>query len=296
MTEALEDTQVEPVKKKKTKEKKRPSDFEIVRTIFQRTSDRKLCYILKNLGEDPDIYFLCSASEKEFTYGSPRLAVALIQITDPELQKAVDAVTDKMKGFNNSKPFHGFIHLRDQISELGKTKGESLEGDIHTNRKGSSWIEKEDPSGKKKVQYYSLAIDSLYHVQMVSSYCRSYRRLLDADSDEFIYYPYSHTDAQTSSIMTLLPQHNHPLTQLYPHGFRAMVTKGLDVILDKSLDDFVYPIIDQELIVFHDTDAQVVQIAHRIKAKGWNMVLVRPNAVFFPTLKTSLPVTESHDL
>lgn len=275
---------------KKTKGKKRPSDFEIVRTILQRTHERKLPYILKNMGEDEDIIFLCSNDEEGFVYGSSDMTIAIIEITDDTLKTTMEYFFDKMHGFSKENPHQLVINLRDQISELAKTKGEMIEGELHYNSSGSVWTVKKDVNGREKIFKYCSAIDSLYHFQNVKYWNAKYRPLLTTEDPNHLYYSYSHTNPETSSILTLEKNQddNHPLVALYPHGFRTMVTKGIDVIIDKSLEDFPYPIIKEEIIVVSnqtsDSKDVTCQIAHRLHADGWRMILVRPNMVFFPSI------------
>lgn len=282
---------------KKKKERKRPSDFEIVRTIFQRTHERKLPFLLKNIGEDPDIFFLCSKDESEFTYGSPDITIAIFEILDSDLKLMADNFVNKLYGLQNHSDNQLIINIRDQISELAKTKGEKIEVEVETDSFGSSWTIKKDINGKERTQYFSKAIESLFHVQLVKDWCRSYRPLLTTNDPVNLYYPYKHPDGETASIMTLPAPDNsaHPLKTLYPYGFRTMVTRGIDVVLNKLLEEFPYPIINEEMVVFQD-QAAACQIAHRIIAEGWRMVLIRPNAVFFPTLDIPLSLTGNHSL
>lgn len=282
---------------KKKKGKKRPSDFEIVRTILQRTHERKLPHLIKNMGEDPDILFLCSEDEEGFTYGSPDLAVAIFEFTDPELKIAVETCLSKLYGLQTPHDYQCTINIRDQISELAKTKGDVMDVPVETDDCGSHWCIKRDVRGQERTLYYAKAIDSLFHMQMVKSWCQSYRPLLTTDDHQHLYYPYQHPAGKTASVVTFppVPNTNHPLSALYPHGFRTMMTRGLDVVIDKFLEDFPYPVVSEDIIIFQD-QATACQMAHRIVAEGWRMVLVRPNAIFFPTLDIPIPFTGQYSL
>jgi hypothetical protein len=283
---------------KKKKAKKRPSDFEIMRTIITRTHERKLPFLFKNMGEDPDILFMCSGQEDDFSYGSPDLAVAVFEITDPELSTVINTFLNKLHGLSEDHGNQCIINMRDQISELAKTKGESIDVEVESNGIGSVWTTKTDTNGKERTLYYSKVVESLFHVQMVRSWCKDYRPLLTTEDPAHLYYPYRHPDSPTGSIVRLPPHSdpNHPLVALYPNGFRTMATKGLDVITDSFLNEFPYPIVSEDLIVFNDHASVAVKIAHRIIAEGWRMVLLRPNAVYFPTLSTVIPLNGNHSL
>lgn len=297
MTQASDlETSDAPESGKKKKAKKRPSDFEIFRTILTRTHERKLPYLFKDMGEHSDILFLSSEEEDEFTYGSPDIAIALFEFTDPELKTIITTYLDKIHGLQEGLDHQRIINLRDQISELAKNKGESIDVEVFTNVEGSSWIVKRDIRGVEKTTYYTKVLDSLFQMQLVKTWCDTYRHLLTTDNPDYLYYPYRHPESKTASILTL-PAGNgdHRLTQLYPNGYRMMVTKGLDVITDKFLEEFPYPILREEVIVFTN-QSSACQIAHRIIADGWRMVLIRPNAVYFPTLKTPLPDTGQYSL
>ena len=282
---------------KKKKEKKRPSDFEIVRTILQRTHERKLPYLYKDMGEDSDILFFCSARESEFTYGSSETGIAIFEFTDPELKQAVETCLNKLHGMTNAQRQQRIINVRDQISELAKTKGESIDTTVETNAYGSAWCVRTDVRGQERTVPYVTAIESLFHMQLVADWCKRYRPLLATDSPDHLYYPYQHPEGGTASMLTLPPlaQTNHPLTALYPHGYRALVTRGLDVILNKFIADIPYPIEREEILIFQD-DSSCCQMAHRIIAQGWRMVLLRPHAYIFPALQTILPTTGTHTL
>jgi hypothetical protein len=284
-------------KPKAKKGKKRPSDFEIVRTILQRTHERKLQWLLKDMGEDKDVLVLCSKDENEFTYGSPDIAVGIFEFTDPELKDLVYGYLNKMHGIGDECTRQRVVNIKDQISELSKTKGETIDVEVESNAAGSVWTTKTDINGGVKTSYFTKAIDSLFHMQMVGYWCRVYRPLLTTEDPNHRYYEYRHTDDRTGSIITIPPADDaeHNLNQTYPHGFRAMVTKGLDVIVDKPLVEFPYPVIKEELIVFQNESVSC-QIAHRIIAEGWRMVLLRPNAVFFPTLSTPISSIGQHSL
>jgi hypothetical protein len=303
--ESVAEEEVTTGKKKKAKvpkepkAKKRPSDFEIFRTILQRTSERKQAFLLRNLGEDPDILFLCSADEAGFTFGSPDQAISMIEFTDLELKSVVDHYLGKLHGLQPDREISGFVCLRDQISELGKTKGEEFTDEVFTNEAGSAWIVRKDNKDRSKPFYYALAIDSLFHVQLVADYCKNFRPLLDGNNADYLYYPYSHESNDTASIVTLPPRaeyRDHMLGKAYPHGFRAMMTKGLDIAMTKCVrDDFPYPVVDEEIIVWHD-GGSACQLVHRVVAQGWRMITVRPNAIHVPTPQTPLHLTGNHQL
>ena len=288
----------EEVKKtSKKKAKKRPSDFEIARALFQKIHERKLPFLVKDMGEDSDIFFLCSKPEDEFTYGSSELCILLLECTDPELKNIFKSVLDKFHGLQKDYGYQRLINLRDQFSEFSKTKGEPMAVAVEENEFGSSWTIKEDINGKTKTLYYSKAIDSLFHMQLIKSWCKSYRPLLSSEDPNYLIYPYQHEESDTGSILTLPPKEDvsHPITSLYPNGFRVMVTKGIDVLCGKITEEFPYPILHQDLIIFQD-QAAACQMAHRVTGEGWRMVLLRPSAVFFPTPNILLRATGYHNL
>ena len=294
------DLLIEPVlvekKEKKKKEKKRPSDFEITRTILQRTNDRKLPFLLKDLGEDPDLLMLCSKDEKEFTYGSPDIALGLFEFDRDEVRDVVSGVLHKLHGFTHEGNYQRIISLRDQFSELAKTKGEAVEGEICTNAFGTTWVLRKDVKGHDKPFYFCKAIESLFHMELVKHWCKTYRPLLTTDHPDYAYYDYTHTASETGSIVTLPPQSaNHCIGRHYPHGFRFMANKGLDVAIGKGLDDFPYPLLKQELIVFQNQSISC-QIAHRFIGDGWRMIVIRPNAVYFPTVNMIIDTMKDHKL
>lgn len=297
--EDVEEAPVEKVKvkaKSKPKEKKRPSDFEITRTILQRTHERKLPYLLKDMGEDSDIWFFCSKDEGEFTYGSPDITIGIFEFTDPELITIIDGTMSKLYGLNRDLTQQRIINVRDQISELSKTKGESIDVEVAENEYGSAWVTKTNIREQEQTVYYSKGLDSLFHMQVVKHWCKIYRPLLTTQDPAHLYYEYRHPEGVTASILALpIEDENHPLAKIYPHGLRTMVTRGLDVILDKFLEDLPYPVLKEEVIVFQD-QSTAVQIAHRILAQGWQMILLRPNAMFFPTVDTVIPLNGNHSL
>ena len=268
--------------KKGQRPKKRPSDFEITRTILQRTNERKLPMWLKNMGEDSDLILLCSAAEDQFLYGSSAMTCLLVQFDDPEVETICHSVLSKLHGY--AYPNQILINIRDQISALGKTKGESITEEVLSNEFGANWVIKRDVNGKESTLNYSFGIESLFHFQDIQSWCREFRPLLTATSDTAYVYPYTHPDSATTVLLTVPPMDNpdNPISALYPNGFRASVTRGIDVLISKSFEDhFPYPVISEELI-FYVKDGAVAQMAHRIIGTGWRMILVRPNSVIFP--------------
>lgn len=304
MTEISSDTEAgveveapeEKKKQKGQKPKKRPSDFEIVRTILQRTHERKLPYILKNMGEDSDILLLCSEDEDGFVYGSSDMTIAMIEFEDPELEQAAESILTKMHGYD--APNQILINARDQISELAKTKGETIDVEVEKDEYGSVWSVKKDIRGQERTLYFSRAIESLFHFQMVKHWCSSYRHLLKTQDPAYLYYPYNHPDGSTYTILTLPPSDDkeHPIRALYPNGFRTSVTRGIDMLITKMIEPhFPYQVVSEEVIVFIG-DGSVCQMAHRVVGEGWRMVIIRPNAVLFPTLTTPLSVTGPHVL
>lgn len=271
---------------KKTKVKKRPSDFEIMRTIFTRTTERKLPWILKNMGESEDIHFLCSEEEKGFVFGSATMTIGLLEFTDPELKAISEKFLEGIYGYGHKGQV--LINIRDQISELNKTKGVSIDAPVEHDDYGSVWTSKLDVTGKTRTVYYSKGIESLFHFNEVRHWNDQYRFLLATNSNKNLYYDYVHPDGPTHSILTLPPSQDkdHPIVKLYPHGFRAMVTRGIDLIITKQFTNFPYPVEKEELILFLDGDS-VCQMAHRVIGQGWRMVLIRPNFVLFPTKEIS---------
>lgn len=283
---------------KAPKQKKRPSDFEIVRTILTRTHERKLPFLLKNMGEDSDIYFLCSEDESGFTYGSSEMSIAILEITDPELKEMLDIVLSKMHGLRDINDRQLVINIRDQMSELVKTKGESLPEDFQFNEEGTYWTVKTDIRGQEKTIYYSKSIESLYHFQVVREWNQQYRHLLTTEDDNNIYIDYHYDKKETSTIESFtIPKRNSTnlLEELYPNGFRTTITKGTSAIMDKSMEDnFPYPIQKAEMIFF-GSSGQACHIAHRVVAQGWRMIVLRPNMVFVPPLSVLPSRLESYE-
>lgn len=291
---AIEKVDVEEKKVKKgQRPKKRPSDFEITRTILQRTNERKLPILLRNMGEDEDILFLCSEEEDGFTYGSSSMTCAIVQFDDPEVRDICHSVLSKLYGFNSQNQI--LINLRDQISALSKTKGESIEDDVQTNEFGAAWITRTDIKGSTRTVNFALTIDSLYHFENVRSWCNKYRPILNDEAPDMFVYPYAHPDGKTSVLLTVpRPEdENHPIAKLYPDGFRACVTRGVDVLIGKSFEPhFPYPIVSQDLIFFIN-DGVVAQMVSRIIGTGWRVLLVRPNSVVFP-IRNNVTQTIEH--
>lgn len=282
--------------KKAPKPKKRPSDFEIVRTILQRTCERKLPYLLKNIADTGDTLLLCSEEEDGFTYGSPTLSIAFVDFDDPELKSIVSTTLNKLHGFNSTNQV--IINLRDQMSELTKTKGESIDVEIFNKDPDCTWTIRRDASGKERDLYFCKGVSSLYHFQLLNTWVKQYQNLLYTEDQDHLYFPYCHTETQTHSILKIpSPQElNHPINKLYPHGFRTVVTKGIDVLISKMFEDhFPYQIKSEELITFL-SDGAVCQMAHRVIGEGWRMLLLRPNAYFFPHLSIDVPKLGNHSL
>ena len=299
--EPLETLEVINDKPKKTKGKKRLSDFEIVRTLLQRATDRRLPYLLKNMGEDSDILFLASEDEENFVYGSNELSISIIEITDPDLRIMVNTFLDKLEGIDTSARAQLVVNVKDQISELAKTKGESMDIDIIRDIFGTTWTIKTDVNGKEKTMFFSKAITSLFHYQMVGAWCRKYRDLLTTEDPNYIYYPYTHTAIPQSSLLRIENSDpTHPIFSVFPHGLRTMITKGIDVFVSNVFDNFPYPVIKEEIIIFNEitstSKSAACHLAHRIIGEGWRMVLLRPNSVFFPTLSTPIPVNKGTSL
>lgn len=282
--------------KKGQRPKKRPSDFEITRTILQRTHERKLPILLRNMGEDSDLLFLCSEEEDGWKYGSSDMTIGLVEFDDPELSTTITSVLSKLYGFCSDNQL--VINIRDQISELAKNKGESIDVEVSKNDHGSVWCVKTDLRGQERTQYYAKAIDSLYHFQLIKTWNDLYRPLLHTDSPDHLYYPYKHPDGPTYSQLNLPvgTDPNHPICKLYPNGFRSIVTRGIDVLITKMFEPhFPYPAVSEDLIVFI-ADGVVCQMAHRIIGQGWRMIVLRPNAYLFPTINTPLPFAGNHVL
>lgn len=294
MANEISDTE-ETSSKKGGRAKKRPSDFEIVRTILQRTSERKLPYALVNMGEEDDVLLLCSEKEEDFFYGSSELAIGLLQFEDPELKEAVSGVLGKLHGFSDNRQM--VVNIRDQISDLVKTKGESLTETPEVTPEGTAWFTKTDVRGQERTIYYTQAIGSLYHFQTVLYWRKLYTKLLTTTDADNLYYPYDHTNPDTHSVLTLPCQEqlDHPLSKLYPYGFRTYVTKGFDVLITKAFENIPYPVEHAEIIAFR-TDGVACQLAHRLIGKGWRMIVLRPNAFLFPVSTTPLNLTGTHEL
>jgi len=286
-----------PKEPKPPKAKKKPSDFEIVRTILTRTHERKLPYLLKNMGEDPDILLFCSEEESDFTYGSSEMSIAIFEFTDPELKIIVETCLSKLHGLDNDIQKQLVINVRDQMSELSKTKGETIECEVSSNEAGSVWNSRVDVRGQERIVYFAKAVESLYHFQVVREWNKSFRKLLTTTDPKYLYYPYEHLATATSTIGTFgVPTNeDNDLAKCYPHGFRTMLTKGIDVAIGKTTKEFPYPVIKEEMIFFSDNGC-VCHMAHRIEAQGWRMIILRPNMTFIPPLHIPIPDTGHNEL
>lgn len=289
------DEKKKPKAPKAPKPKKRPSDFEIIRTILTRTTERKLPFLLKNMGEDSDILLLCSEKEDEFKYGSSKMTIALFELTDPELKDMVTKLLEKLYGYQQEQQI--VINLRDQISELSKTKGETMEAEVTTNEFGSAWVTKTDVAGKVRLLYFSYAVDSLFHFGMVKDWCAKYRPLLTTEDPKHLYFPYTHPAGKTYTELHLKSDAapDHPLVALYPDGIRIAGTRGIDMFISKDVTEFPYPVLKEEMILFIDSGI-ACQLAHRITGEGWRALILRPNSIFIPNLRTKIPDLQRHDL
>ena len=268
---------------KKPKAKKRLSDFEIFRTILQRTCERKLPYMIRNMGEDRDLTLLFSGKENDFVYGSEQMALALFYFESDEIKTIMETYFQKLHGYSPEADYPQLINVRDQCSELVKTKGASIDREMVSNAQGSCWTVLTDKDGRTRDLYFNIAIDSLFHVREVESWCKTYRSVLLDDHPDFMYYPYRQGEGGTASLITLppYPDPTHPMAQYFPHGFRLRTTRGIDLIQDKFIEDLPYPIEKEELIFF-SLEGAVCHVAHRLVCEGWRMLLLRPNTVFFP--------------
>lgn len=225
------------------------------------------------------------------------MAISFVEFEDPSLKEIADTILSKIHGL--SSPHQIIVNIRDQISELAKTKGESFEVDIQQDDFGSTWTVKTDIRGQERTLYYSRAIDSLFHFEQVRGWCDNYRFLLKTHNEKKqIIIPYTHPPGDTYTILTIPPfeDTSHPISQLYPNGFRTSVTRGLDLLITKGfVEQFPYPVLKEEIIFFVDSGC-TVQMAHRVIGEGWRMVLLRPNAVFFPAANGPIPDSGHHEL
>lgn len=282
---------------KKKRAKKGPSDFEIVRTLFTRLHERKLAFIFKNLGEENNIYFFCSQKEDNLLYGSSAIAIGLLEITHPDLLIKVESILAKLYGFDAQDKSQRIIHVRDQFSELAKTKGETIDGVVKQNDAGAVWLAKKNKLDKDQPLEFVSPIDSLFHFYQISDWSKRYYPLLTTNLNSVVYVPYRYLNKETSSLVTIEEDYlkDSPLKSLYPKGFRNIMTKGLDVLITKNLEEFPYPIQSEEFIIFA-YEGGAVQLAHRVIGDGWRMLVTRPNAVFFPENTLSLPLQGPHVL
>ena len=290
---------LEDVKKKTPKaprEKKRPSDFEIVRTIVQRTTERKLPVLLKNIGEPEDTYVVCSGGEPTFLFGSSALAITLLTISDPELKTVFRTELGKMYGFSDTQPI--FINIRDQISELGKTKGASFTTEPQTTPDGDVWVKRASSRGESKPLYYCQSVKGLFHINILKEWMERYSPLVSGSLPENFHYEYKHPEGKTHSILNVPPHDDpdHPIVKMFPKGFRAMITRGFDVLISKMFPDHFPYKVNKEELIFTLIDRAACQMLHRVSGEGWSMLLVRPNFIFFPTVETSLPTSGPHVL
>lgn len=277
-----------PKPKKGQRPKKRPSDFEIIRTILQRTCERKLPIWLRHMGEDENFIVLCSNEEEGFVYGSSSMTLGLVEFDDPEVKAICDGVLSKLYGYNAQHQI--LINLRDQMSELGKTKGESFGEEPLSDGQGTHWLTRTDVRGGERTVYYSKAVESFFNFDHIREWSGRYGALLRGEDDKALVYPYSHPPGDTSSVLTvgIDDYKDHPIAQFYPHGFRTIVTRGVDLAITKSFEaHFPYPVVKEELLFFL-VDGAVCQMAHRVIGTGWRMLLVRPHSVTFPTRDIAL--------
>lgn len=288
MTQPVE----EVVKEKPKKAKKQISDFEIVKTIFQKTHEYRLPFLLKNTGEHSDIYFLSSVEESKLVYGDPKISIGMIEITDEVLREKTLSVFQNLKGFDNSDR-QLFINVKQQMSQYGKDKEEGFGCEIFEDKTGSSWIVKKDINGRENIVQFVKSVDDLFQMHYVKAWCDKYRSVLSSPDESFERYPVSFDDKEKVLLLTL-GRPERGLQNLYPDGFRMQMIKGVDLIVDTHVAKLDYPILNQEIIVFRNTFEgrleEACQLVHRIEAEGWRMILLRPNSVIFPKSPKPLEV------
>jgi hypothetical protein len=282
MEELISETPVVSSKKKKSTTPKEPKvpkrdDFDIFRTIFQRTTQRRIPYILRNLGADHDLYFMSSSSEESFTYGASDHTIAMIKITDPVLQETVDKYMSKIYGMSHDEEQSLVVNIRDQISALGKTKGESFEDEVITDKYGGAYTRKFNKVGREVITRYSLAIDSLYHFQMVRAWCAMYRPYLEPRETDKV-MALKHNDEENTIPVEVKFAEDDSFT------CSPRLTRGVDTIYTKDMEKLPHPVIREELLVVHDSGS-AYRLLHRVIGEGWSMVLLRPNAVYIAPMK-----------
>lgn len=285
------------LKEKKKRGKKGPSDFEIVRTLFTRLHERKLSFIFKNLGETENIYFLCSQKEDGLLYGSSSISIGLLEITNDDLQSKIDSVLAKLYGFDSEDHSQRIIHIRNQFSELAKTKGDKIDGPIKQNDDGAIWLDRKNKLDKSQPLEFVNPIDSLFHFYQISNWSRRYYPLLHTNPNNCLYIPYRYVDKETSSLVKIDQSYLKEtiFESLYPKGLRNVITKGIDVLITKNLEEFPYPLQNEEFIIFQH-EGGACQWAHRVIGDGWHMLIARPNAIFFPHHTVTLPNQGPHVL
>lgn len=267
-------------KPKKVSKKKPLSPFEIFRTLFQRSSERKIPLLLRNMGEGDDVFCLCSETEDEFLYGISSMAIQLIKITDPELKTQTDSFMNKLFGYTYDTPV--LLNIRDQISELSKTNGETMDVDVQSNPGGAIWEVRTNARGIKRTIKYVQPVDSLFHFRMVKSWCDKYSPYLDHVPNEVYSAPYVRESSSDTHVLTTIapPPKEHPLSRAITLPIRIVMTKGIDVIMTKFFGTLPNPEIKSEILVV-PIDTATFQLIHRVEGAGWSMLLVRPNSVLF---------------
>jgi hypothetical protein len=280
---------------KPKKQPKGPSEFELVRSILQRTSERKLHSLVRNIGTAPDTITLCGSNEDNITFGSWSFSLGIIHIDSPTLRESVESVLRKLVGYDHQDPCT--LNLRDQISELAKSKGEAISCDLTTLDDGSVGVTKVNKLGRESFVPFMLPMKSLYHYQCVEAMSQTYAKLLIEDNPAVLKIPYTVGDTGTYHLNTLdLSVHvEHPIAKQFPKGIRLLQVRGLDVVTTpffRKLHE--YPITEELLIV--ELSRGCFQAAHRVIGDGWRILIVRPYMKFPSTTFRDAANPKEHQL
>lgn len=275
------------------KPKKPPSKNQIldqIQLLFGRLTERAVCFLYMNFGEDDRTLILGTLPETDLVFGHPELSLMAIRIKDDDLFYTIG---EYLKDFGNpivmSKRRPLIVNYRMISAMLNKYK-EPTDYPIHWEEDTKEcyvWKEKVKKGTKGKEtefikEYITQLIRSYFKFSQIQFHVDFLTELLDKTRKDACYVPWSEEMTQKNESFQVTSKQLDYASECNPTFFPiwGVLTLGKDILNISAVKKQKYNIDASHLCIVKD-GTQVQRIAHRVDTPLFTAAIMRPYKVFF---------------
>lgn len=276
-----------------SKQKKPPSKsktLDLIQTIFGRLTERKVCFLYMNFGEDDRTLIMGTMDENELVFGNPEFSLLAIRLKDDDLFYETESYF-KDFGVRLTKDRRRPVVFNYRLASAMMNKYDSsAEYPVEWDKENGEcfvWKEKKVKNGKREEwmtvkEFITERIHSFFKFNQIYFHTNLCIDLLDKKRPDTCYVPWGEEMTVRNKSFEITNKQLDYASDCNPTFFpiNGILTFGKDILNISALKKQKYNIDASHICVVKDGEG-AERIAHRVDTPAVTAVLLRPYKIFF---------------